>query len=297
MLDRKRDGIDMDWDDLRYLLALHRQGTMSAAAKSVDATVATVSRRLDRLSQAMGALLFVKVAEGWTTTPAAGHLVRLAEDIEADLGAQRNRLAAVAQGAVSGRIAISAPPFVVTGILVPGVADMLRRHPAVDVELRNRVGAEGLGDDDIMVRIGRPDSGRLRTRELTHLTLRMYRSRQAPGAAEGWISVGNKYGRTPQLSLEPGRAGQTPRLTVSLLEQQLIAMRSTGLAGLIAQEIAPQHHDMEPIAGSGSQRVDLWMAHHASREGDPLVSAATSWVSDCFRTLGRGSAEAAPQPS
>jgi DNA-binding transcriptional LysR family regulator len=287
----------MDWDDLRYLLALNRQGTMSAAAKSVGATVATVSRRLDRLSQSMGSLLFLKVAEGWVTTPAAVPLVRLAEEIEADLGAQRNRLAEAAQGAVSGTVSISAPPFVVTGILVPGVADMLRRYPAVDVELRNRIGAEGLGDDDIMVRIGRPDRGRLRTRELTHLTLRMYRSRRAPSEAEGWISVGNKYGRTPQVSLEPGCADQKPRLTVSLLEQQLIAMRNSGLAGLIPEEMAPQHHDMEAIPGSESQRVDLWMAYHARRESDPLVSAATSWFSDCFRTLGRGSAEAAPQPS
>lgn len=277
----------MDWDDLRYLLALHRKGTMSAAADAVGATVATVSRRLDRLSQSMGTMLFLKAADGWTATPAALRLVRLAEQIDTELRSQHNTLAEAAHGEISGKIAISAPPFVVTGILVPGVAEMLRRYPAVDVELRNRVAAEGLGDDDIMVRIGRPDAGRLKTRQLAHLTLKMYRSTLARKPSEGWISVGNKYGRVPQISLEPNCADQTPRLALSLLEQQLIAMRTTGLAGLIAEELASQLPDMMPVDGSDVQGVDLWMAYHATRDKDPLVSAAADWVSDCFRNIGQ----------
>jgi DNA-binding transcriptional LysR family regulator len=277
----------MDWDDLRYLLALHRKGTMSAAAEAAGATVATVSRRLDRLSQSMGTMLFLKAADGWTATPAALRLVRLAEQIDTELRTQHNTLAQAAHGEVSGRIAISGPPFVITGILVPGISDMLARYPAVDVELRNRVAAEGLGDDDIMVRIGRPDTGRLLTRQLAHLTLKMYRSTLARAPAEGWISVGNKYGRVPQVSLEPGCAEQAPRLTLSLLEQQLAAMRTTGLAGLLAEEIASQLPDLVPVEGSDVQVVDLWMAYHATREKDPLVIAAAEWVGDCFRTLGQ----------
>ncbi|MEY8881037.1 LysR family transcriptional regulator [Donghicola sp. XS_ASV15] len=37
-----------NWNDLRICLALHRYGTMSAAASVIGANVATVSRRIHK---------------------------------------------------------------------------------------------------------------------------------------------------------------------------------------------------------------------------------------------------------
>ena len=56
------------WDDLRFCLALYRHGTMSAAAMALGTNIATVSRRIDRLTQAMGETLFLKQDRAWVPT-------------------------------------------------------------------------------------------------------------------------------------------------------------------------------------------------------------------------------------
>ncbi len=39
-----------NWDDLKFCLALHRSGTMTDAARILDTNVATVSRRIARMT-------------------------------------------------------------------------------------------------------------------------------------------------------------------------------------------------------------------------------------------------------
>ena len=53
-----------NWDDLRFLVALSKTGTMTAAAKSLGTNTATVSRRIERLSETLGMPAFIKTGEG-----------------------------------------------------------------------------------------------------------------------------------------------------------------------------------------------------------------------------------------
>ena len=52
-----------NWDDLRFLVALSKTGTMTAAAKSLGTNTATVSRRIERLSETLGMPAFIKTGE------------------------------------------------------------------------------------------------------------------------------------------------------------------------------------------------------------------------------------------
>lgn len=82
-----------NWNDLRICLALHRFGTMSAAASYLGANVATVSRRIHKLSEQMDQPLFTKKGVIWTATPFAMHFISWAEQTEwrlADLVGKEN---------------------------------------------------------------------------------------------------------------------------------------------------------------------------------------------------------------
>ena len=46
----------LDWDDLRFFLAVARHHTLAAAAKHLHVTQSTVSRRLASLQESMGVL-------------------------------------------------------------------------------------------------------------------------------------------------------------------------------------------------------------------------------------------------
>ena len=55
----------LDWDDLRVVLAVFRQGTLSGAARSLGVTHSTVFRRLGAIEQQMGARLFERFRDGY----------------------------------------------------------------------------------------------------------------------------------------------------------------------------------------------------------------------------------------
>lgn len=49
-----------NWDDLRFVVALARYGSMANAARHLRTNTATVSRRIKRLNESANAALFLK---------------------------------------------------------------------------------------------------------------------------------------------------------------------------------------------------------------------------------------------
>lgn len=75
----------MDWDDLRYVLALSRAQTLSAAATSLGVSHTTVGRRIRALERALGARLFDPAPSGLAPTRAGHDLIEVATRVEAEL--------------------------------------------------------------------------------------------------------------------------------------------------------------------------------------------------------------------
>ena len=51
----------MDWDDLRFFLAVASAGSLSAAARALNVNTTTVLRRIANLEQALDARLFERL--------------------------------------------------------------------------------------------------------------------------------------------------------------------------------------------------------------------------------------------
>ncbi|MCR8723956.1 LysR family transcriptional regulator [Frigidibacter sp. ROC022] len=273
-----------NWDDMRFLLALSRHKTMSAAADALHTNVATVSRRVERAGQAIGVPLFIKDASGWTPTQAVLPLLRMAEDFDARLTSERNSRSALEGKGIQARLQIAAPPFFHTMVLVPEVHNLLAEHPRLELDFRNRVDGTGLGDADILLRQGRPEAGRVLARRLATLTSRGYRSTQAKSTLSGWVSMNARSSTALDLALGREIFGADPNVTVSLFEQKLTVMRSTGLAGILTDEVAGQLPDMVAIDPDGpNTSAEFWLVFHATRRDDPAVRVVTDWIIDCFR--------------
>ena len=58
----------MDWNDLKFALAVARHGSLSAAARALGTTQPTVSRRLAGLERKTGVKLFERRKDGLTPT-------------------------------------------------------------------------------------------------------------------------------------------------------------------------------------------------------------------------------------
>jgi len=55
----------LDWDDLRFFLAVARTGSLSAAARALRCTQSTVGRRLASLEGRLGVRLLNKTPRGY----------------------------------------------------------------------------------------------------------------------------------------------------------------------------------------------------------------------------------------
>src|SRR5215470_10445582 len=67
MADKKRTD-RLDWQDVRYFVALARHGTLSATARALRVNHATVARRIASFETVVGRPLFERRADGYPLT-------------------------------------------------------------------------------------------------------------------------------------------------------------------------------------------------------------------------------------
>ncbi len=83
----------MDWDDLRVLLALSRHGSVRAAARAMNVSHTTVSRRMVNLETGLGARILERDSSGTLVPTADGsELLRAAEEAERRLDEAQRRI-------------------------------------------------------------------------------------------------------------------------------------------------------------------------------------------------------------
>lgn len=75
----------MDWNDLRYVLAVARNKTLLEAAAKLGVAHTTVGRRLKSLEDQLGVLLFDRTPEGFIPTAAGADLAEVAERMETEV--------------------------------------------------------------------------------------------------------------------------------------------------------------------------------------------------------------------
>ena len=154
-----------NWDDLRFLVALSKTGTMTAAAKILGTNTATVSRRIDRLSETLGKPAFVKTGDGWRPSDAVSSLIQLAQHFDGQLQATLNSQA-VDNATEPVTINIGSLPVVTAAILFPGLTRHHKMLEGVRLTFSDRMFKEGLGENDLVIQTTRPDQGRIVTRKI-----------------------------------------------------------------------------------------------------------------------------------
>ena len=166
----------MNWDDLRYFLAVAREGQMLGAARRLGVSQALLSRHLAALEEAAGARLLDRTTRGSTLTADGDALFATAERIEAEL---LSGLASLrGNEGLAGTVRIGTPDGFGGAFLAPRLGRFRAAYPDLKVQLVPVPRSFSLSEReaDIAVMVGRPDKGRLRVRKLTDYTLGLYAS-------------------------------------------------------------------------------------------------------------------------
>ncbi|MBU8895317.1 LysR family transcriptional regulator [Corallococcus sp. M34] len=167
----------MDWDDLRIVLAVVRQGSLSAAARTLSSTQPTVGRRLDAFEQALGVKLFERGAGGLTPTPLCAALTESLERMEEGALAIERRVAARDTG-LEGNITVTSIDWLGDYVVAPLLARFGAQHPLVSLDLINDRRRFNLArhEADIAIRFGSFDEESLIERKVADVSYAMYAS-------------------------------------------------------------------------------------------------------------------------
>ncbi|KAF0814887.1 HTH-type transcriptional regulator DmlR [Andreprevotia sp. IGB-42] len=126
----------LDWNDLKYFLAVARGGGLTPAATQLHTSASTVSRHIDSMEALLGARLFLRQQRGYLLTDQGSALFEQVAEVErAMLGVERSSGALGAAGVVSGRVKFATSETLAHQLISPNLGLLLARHPALQVEL------------------------------------------------------------------------------------------------------------------------------------------------------------------
>ena len=143
----------LDWNDLRYFLAVAREGSTLAAARTLRTSQTTVARRIAALERALGIQLFEKRQAGYALTPAGEELRGKAEQVEASAEAFAEAASAGARD-TTGTVRITSEEIYALSLVSPLLRDLHEQHPEIIVEV-DTTGALrdlGAGEADVALR-------------------------------------------------------------------------------------------------------------------------------------------------
>lgn len=124
----------LEWSDIRFFLALKREGSAMAAAKCLNTNQTTVSRRIDRLEHSLKLKLFEKSSRGYALTRNGQELFALALRMERAAEAIENRADRVLRH-MSGTIRFSGLVTTMRLFGLPIVDRFRETHPNVHFEI------------------------------------------------------------------------------------------------------------------------------------------------------------------
>ena len=124
----------IDWDDVRYFLAVARGGSVRAAAERLRVNHSTVLRRIAQLEERLGAHMFEKLPSGYRLTDAGEEVLEFADQMEASSNQPETRVFGRDQS-VRGLLRVTLAPTLATHLLLPDFADFARLYPEVEIEI------------------------------------------------------------------------------------------------------------------------------------------------------------------
>ena len=124
----------IDWDDVRYFLAVARGGSVRAAAERLGVNHSTVLRRIAQLEERLGVHMFEKLPSGYRLTAAGEEVLEFADQMEASSHLLETRVFGRDES-VRGLLRVTLAPPLATHLLMPDFADFARLHPDIEMEI------------------------------------------------------------------------------------------------------------------------------------------------------------------
>lgn len=273
----------MNWEDLKYVLAVTEQGQLKDAAKVLGVDQATVGRRIRSFEHSLGVKLLNKRSNGYVLS-AAGHSVL--SEIK-NMSEAADRIARTVSGRdeeVTGTLRVAMPGALANHWLMPHLNKFLSAHPRLSFEILAGPSLVNLskGEADLAIRFVRPKQKDLHTAKLGTMALKLYGLDGTPV---------RKKQQLPMVALYPfartaSEDGMFEKLDGKVQPILWTAAWSSVYEGLIAGlgvGILPdifEHKDprLKAIDIVAPVKPDLWLVIHPDLKKSARVAAFTKFL-------------------
>jgi len=148
----------MNWDDLRFVLALGRARTLSRAARDLRVDATTVGRRLAAIEERLGTRLFDRTPEGFEATRPGQLVQKRAREMEVQSLAVEREVKGM-DARPTGLVTIAALDLLIDEFIIPRLPALRNLHPELVVSVVSGLGLADLTrqEADLAVRSAEPN--------------------------------------------------------------------------------------------------------------------------------------------
>jgi DNA-binding transcriptional LysR family regulator len=218
-----------DWDDLRFFLAVAREGGLSPASRELGVNQSTVSRRITQMEESLAARLFDRQARGYALTAVGEEMLALASVIEDDV-LVLSRAVAGADRELRGTVRVTTVDELFECI-APHLKIFRERYPGIDLEVNSEPRMYSLSrrEADVAIRPGgKPTEDDIVGRRLVQLPMAAY-------ASSGYLTGCKRPRRAADLAKHPLIGFSGGRLGASDIREFVdggrVAIRTNSMSG------------------------------------------------------------------
>jgi len=297
-----------EWDDARHFLAIHRTGSLTAAARQLGVNQSTVGRRLLALEEKLGAKLFFRTRDGHRIAPAGERLLPHAERMEDEAIAIAREIAGQ-ETTLTGHVRVTSPEGFGARVVAPLLARFRARYPGISLDTNNRLRLLSRREADIAVRVGGSAESGVVVRKVGAIANAPYaseayiaaRGRPRPPWFEGHDLIGydDALSKTPEYRWMEERTTRGARIAFraeSTAAQVRIALEGAGVALLpyYVGEAEPELVRIAPPAQFVMQSV--WIVIHRDLRGAARIRACADYLAEGLKAQAAFLEGKAPAP-
>ena len=275
----------LNWDDLRFILAVDRQQSLAGAARQLGVNETTVARRLAGIEACLGAKLFHRTHGILQTTDAGRIAVTNAERVELEVQALEQAVTGTV-GLAAGTVRLTSVPILVNRVLVPALKPLLMQHPQLRVELVAEPRSLSLTkrEADIALRLARPDKElRAITRRVGILEYAVYADAHCSKETLPWLTYDDSLNNLPQqrwlarLLNQPGNSSAAVTINdAETLMQSIKAGLGKSLLPVLVGDQEPDLIRLDYDATACSR--ELWLMLHPDLQQLKRIRVVIDWL-------------------
>ncbi|ESS67824.1 transcriptional regulator, LysR family [Methyloglobulus morosus KoM1] len=281
---------NLNWDDVKYFLALSRFGSVRAASEKLEVSHSTIARHVESLENYLGARLFDRSSIGYAITSVGEEVLGIAEQIEEDMLSLERRIVGQDQK-LSGVIRVTMGDALSTHLLMPHFVEFCTIYPDITLEAVITYERLDIGrrEADVALRFTKNPPDNLIGKRLVNIYHSIYASEEylmkhdlENGSTARWISYVGDSGFPDWV-----KKTDYPHLPLQGIFKSMLLQLEATKAGMGICKLPCFLGDAEPALrrvppGEASPAYDLWLLTHTDMRKTARIRIFSKFLTEAI---------------